>query len=128
MPRKSTQTTVEKPSEQTADLILEDGAHPDDPAEREAMERGQAASEAMAADDEDADAEAIQEEVDGVVLAWRDRNARIVARRREGRSLSAIGKEFGLSGTRVYRICALAGVVTPPKAPAKPKTGKKGGK
>src|SRR5438309_1383291 len=107
MPRKSTQTTVEKPAEQTAvdlGLILEDGQHQDDAAEREAMERGQAASEAMAADDEDtddeedadADAEAIQEEVDGVVPAWRDRNARIVAMRREGRSLSAIGQEFGL--------------------------------
>ena len=108
MPRKSTQTTVEKPSEQTAvdlGLIVLD-------------ENGQLAD----------DPQAIQEEVDGVVLAWRDRNARIVARRREGKSLSAIGKEFGLSGTRVYRICALAGVVTPPKAPAKPKTGKKGGK
>ncbi len=112
--------------EATTPLVLEDGAHPDDAAEREATSRGQAASEAMAADDKDADAEAIQEEVDGVVLAGRDRNTSIAAMRREGKSLSAIGKEFGLSGTRVYRICALAGVVTPPKpkAPAKPKAKK----
>src|SRR6266496_1497565 len=102
MPRKTITTTVEKPSEQTAvdlGLVVLD-------------ENGQRTD----------DAQAIQDEVDGVVLAWRDRNARIVAMRREGRSLSAIGKEFGLSGTRVYRICALAGVVTPPKPKAaKPK-------
>src|SRR5205809_795812 len=48
MPRKSTQTTAIEPSEQTAvDLgliVLKDGQHQDDAAEREAMERGQAAS------------------------------------------------------------------------------------
>ena len=105
MPRKSTQTTVEKPSEQTAvdlGLIVLD-------------ENGQLAD----------DPQAIQEEVDGVVLAWRDRNARIAAMRREGKSLARIGQEFGLSGTRVYRICALAGVVMPPKAKPRAKTAKK---
>src|SRR5437867_4295581 len=101
MPRKSTTTTtVEKPPEQNAvDLGLivldENGQHADDP-------------------------QAIQQEVDGVVLAWRNRNARIVAMRREGKSLARIGQEFGLSGTRVYRICALAGVVTQPKVKKAP--------
>ena len=120
MPRKSTQTTAIEPSEQTAvDLgliVLKDGQHQDDAAEREAMERGQAASEAM---DENAnDDEPKEADVKSAVLA--ERNDRIIKMRRDGVPLGKIAGEVGLSSTRVWRILSAAGV----KAPAEPKAKK----